>query len=124
MVKTRNGKVTDNSPLPKKSKKMRRTWTHLYIDNKSPTNISTKRKDKYDIPNNSYPFIIVPGTKIYLACVERHSAKWYNLGGITKYWINNVFLTKDEAEDWINNYQCGEDKWIEQSKIIETTLQS
>jgi hypothetical protein len=124
MVKTRSGRTidVDTTPPVKKAKKIRLTWTHLYIDEKNPKSILTKRKNKYDTPNNSYPFVIAPGTKLYVACIEICNAKWYNFGKEVKYWTYNVFLTKTEGNDWIENYISGEDKWIENSKIIETML--
>ena len=65
--------------------------------------------------------MLLYGTTLYVAAQKHCNAKWYN-NGVNKSWIYDVFLTKDDSENWIKNYKCGEDKWIESSEIIETQL--
>ena len=128
MVKTRSGKRTEIAQSPgakktKKAKRVKHSWTHLYIVRTHPLTVSLTPKKKNDYPNKSYPYVILPGTPLYVTAQRHCNAKWYNNGKVSKRWIYNVFLTKDASGDWIKNYKCGEDKWIESSKIIETTLQ-
>lgn len=122
MVKTRSGKRTgDSMSPPPKQKRVKRALTHLYIK-EHPLSVSLTRENKSDFPNNTYTHVITPGTILYVSAQKYCNNKWYNSGRVSKHWIYKVFLTKEACEDWIKNYTCGEDKWIESSKIIETTL--
>ena len=124
MVKTRSGKRTELTiPATPKKKKPKLAWSHLYITKVRPLTISRTPKNKYDKPNKSYPYDIAVGTTLYVAAQRHCNGKWYNNGIVKKSWIYDVFLSKDDSEDHIKNYRCGEDKWIESSKIIETILQ-
>ena len=107
----------------KKSNIIKNTQTKLYITKKNPLIVSLTPINKCDIPNKIYECHIPYGTILYVSKQKHCNQKWYNNGKITKIWLYNVFLTEKEANDWINNYKCGEDKWIESSKIIQITLQ-
>lgn len=86
MVKTRSGKRTEIivSSHPKKAKRMKNTWTHLYIIKTDPITVSLTRKNKYDKPDKSYPQGIALGTTLYVAAQKHCNAKWYNNGRVCK----------------------------------------
>jgi hypothetical protein len=125
MVKTRSGKITRiyTSVPNKKTNKVKCKRTRIYITKTKPITVSLTPRNKNDIPYNSYPFVISPGKILYVVAQKYCNAKWYHDGKVIKSWIYDVFLTKDESNNFIKNYRCGEDKWIEESKIIEIALQ-
>ena len=69
MVNTRSGKRTEMSIPPKKVKRLKRTWSHLYIVKTQPLTVSLTRKNKYDHPNKSYAHVIVRDN-IICSCSE------------------------------------------------------
>lgn len=123
MVQTRSGKRTyiETSKKYKKHKKMRRKFTEVHIAS-SPLTVSLTSPEKnYE---DTYTFMeqVLPGTILYVAKQKHCNQKWYTGGRVIKSWIYNVFLTRETCEKFIENYNCGEDKWIETSKIYEIKL--
>lgn len=91
---------------------------YIYIIITKPINFSLSPK-KNDILYVSYPFVISPGTILYVASQKYCNSRLYHNGKVIKSLIYYIFLTKDESKNFIKNYRCGEDKWIKESKIIE-----
>lgn len=119
-----NTLINKNSKLLSIStnKQVQSILTHLYIVKLYPyIEVSLQKRNKRDYPHKSYYKYIEPGTILYIA-KQKLCSNNYN-GQTYKYCIHDIFLTEEDAKEYINNYKCRKNIWIESSVIIETILQ-
>jgi len=126
-MQTRSGKILSARSIGVKTKKRKRTkYANIYLVGQRPLafSLSDRRNDKF--PHTRFPEQDVPvGTKLYVSELTLCNNKWYNNGKVTRTKFYTIFLCREEAQSYLDNYrETGEDKWVKNPKIHELILQS